>query len=104
MKIIYVSKWVIPWGYGITLTPNLILIRKDSIDKIYVREHELIHVEQMKRLGYFRFLYEYFKELIKVGYMNNKFEIQARELGTKRRNELMAQFEAACCGDTDVKL
>lgn len=102
MKIIEVPKWVLPWGYGLTLY-KLILVSNDAKDKLYVEEHEKVHVEQWTRLGFFTFLYEYFKELIKVGYINNKFEVEARHLGTIRASELRKKFEAACCGDNPPK-
>ena len=47
-------------------------------DEHWVR-HELKHVEQYKRYGYFAFLWKYTIESIRKGYYNNKFEIEARE-------------------------
>ena len=47
-------------------------------DERWVR-HELKHVEQYKRYGYFTFLWKYIIESIRKGYYNNKFEIEARE-------------------------
>ena len=40
--------------------------------------HELKHVEQYKRYGFFRFLGMYLVESIKKGYYNNRFEQEAR--------------------------
>lgn len=39
--------------------------------------HELKHVEQFE-VGFFRFIKEYFLELKKNGYDNNRFEVEAR--------------------------
>lgn len=45
--------------------------------------HELCHIRQFQQYGFFRFLWLYLIESIKVGYYNNKFEVEAREAGTK---------------------
>lgn len=49
-------------------------------------EHELEHVRQYKKLGFFRFLFQYLIESIRVGYYNNRFEREAREAGRKARH------------------
>jgi hypothetical protein len=41
--------------------------------------HELKHVEQFLRHGFFRFIFLYAMETLKNGYHNNKFEVEARE-------------------------
>ena len=41
--------------------------------------HELKHIEQYKRFGFFTFLFLYIAETIRNGYVNNKFEVEARE-------------------------
>lgn len=41
--------------------------------------HELAHVEQYARYGFFRFLFYYLLESLKHGYRNNRFEKEARE-------------------------
>lgn len=45
--------------------------------------HELCHVRQFQEHGYFRFLALYLLESVKRGYYNNKFEVEARQAGTK---------------------
>ena len=45
--------------------------------------HELCHVRQFQEYGFFRFLWLYFIESLKVGYYRNKFEVEARAAGTK---------------------
>ena len=82
MKIINVPKWVLPFGYGLTLY-KLVLIRNDIEDKSYVIAHEECHVEQWVREGFFKFPYLYIKELIDNGYENNVYEVQAREYGAR---------------------
>lgn len=40
--------------------------------------HELVHVKQYQQLGVAKFLFLYIKEWIAKGYLNNKFEVEAR--------------------------
>lgn len=47
-------------------------------DERWVR-HELKHVEQFLKYGYFRFIFLYIVESIRNGYQNNRFEVEARE-------------------------
>ncbi len=42
--------------------------------------HERKHIEQYKRYGFFTFIYLYLLESIKNGYINNKYELEAREV------------------------
>ncbi|MCP9752846.1 DUF4157 domain-containing protein [Ferruginibacter sp. HRS2-29] len=42
-------------------------------------KHELCHVEQFRRHGFFTFIFKYLVESWKKGYYNNKFEEEARE-------------------------
>ena len=51
-------------------------------DKRWLK-HELCHVQQFKQHGYFMFVIKYLYESIKVGYYNNKFEVEAREAEDK---------------------
>jgi Domain of unknown function (DUF4157) len=41
--------------------------------------HELKHVEQFRRYGFFGFIWKYSVESLKKGYSRNKFEVEARE-------------------------
>lgn len=41
--------------------------------------HELVHVEQFERHGFWRFLALYVWESARRGYTNNRFEVEARE-------------------------
>lgn len=50
--------------------------------------HELMHVRQYRKYGYFPFLFMYLKEWLKDGYYNNRFEREAREAEWKEmRND-----------------
>jgi Domain of unknown function (DUF4157) len=51
-------------------------------DKRWLK-HELCHVQQFKQHGYFMFVIKYLYESIKVGYYNNKYEVEAREAENK---------------------
>ncbi len=42
-------------------------------------KHELKHVEQFRRYGYFRFIFLYLAECLRKGYYHNRFEIEARK-------------------------
>lgn len=42
-------------------------------------KHELCHVKQFKEHGYMFFIIKYLWESLKVGYHNNKYEVEARE-------------------------
>lgn len=55
---------------------NTILIRSKKL-KMELLAHELVHVEQYHRLGFFKFLYNYMKSHYKYGYKDNPFEIEA---------------------------
>lgn len=41
--------------------------------------HEEVHLRQVRDLGVVRFLWEYLVESARVGYYQNKFEVEARE-------------------------
>ena len=42
-------------------------------------KHELCHVHQFEKHGFVRFVIKYLWESLRVGYYNNKYEIEARE-------------------------
>jgi len=44
--------------------------------------HELKHVEQFKQHGFLSFIFLYLLESIRKGYVNNKYEIEARAAET----------------------
>jgi len=42
-------------------------------------KHELCHVKQFEKHGFYTFLFKYLWESIVRGYRNNKYEIEARQ-------------------------
>ena len=42
-------------------------------------KHELCHVQQYDRYGFFNFLVRYLWESMRKGYYNNKYEVEARK-------------------------
>lgn len=47
-------------------------------DERWVR-HELAHVAQFRKYGFWKFVYLYLAESLKNGYFFNKYEIEARQ-------------------------
>ena len=81
MKVVLVSKWVMPFGYGITLG-HWLLVRKDSSNLEYVIAHEKIHWRQWQVEGsYFKWLFKYMHQVIKYGYRDCPYEVEARTMG-----------------------
>ena len=62
---------------AITLYP--FIFYKDEPALVYWMPHELVHVQQVKRLGWFRFYISYIRWHFKVGYDANPFELEAVE-------------------------
>lgn len=52
--------------------------------------HELKHIEQFRRHGFFRFIFLYLWESIRHGYTSNKYEIEARD--AEANTHLLRQF------------
>ena len=50
--------------------------------------HELCHIRQFQEHGYLRFLWLYLRESMRVGYYNNKFEVEARVEGMKHQKHM----------------
>ena len=42
-------------------------------------KHEMCHIQQFKKYGFFNFILKYLWESLKVGYYDNKFEAEARK-------------------------
>lgn len=57
--------------------------------------HELCHIRQFREHGFYRFLWLYLKESIRVGYYNNKYEVEARVAGLKEVQNKGVQKKAA---------
>jgi hypothetical protein len=57
--------------------------------------HELCHVRQFQENGHVKFLWLYFVESLRVGYYNNKYEVEARLAGTKEAYLVTLESESA---------
>lgn len=42
-------------------------------------KHEMCHLQQFKKYGFFNFICRYLAESIRAGYYNNRFEAEARQ-------------------------
>ena len=68
------KRWFLNSGIGaITLYPFIFF---HGIPTEKLRKHEYIHVEQIRRLGWFKFYFLYFYYSITVGYKNNPLELE----------------------------
>ena len=47
-------------------------------DKKWVK-HEMCHVNQFRKYGFFNFIFKYLWESMRHGYFNNKYEVEARK-------------------------
>lgn len=47
-------------------------------------KHEMCHLEQFKKYGFFTFIFKYLWESMKVGYSKNRFEAEARDAENSR--------------------
>ena len=88
MKITNTPKWLMRYGTGLTLY-KLVFIRDglSKDDRAYTIAHEYCHVQQWTEIGFFKFPYLYIKELIKNGYMDNIYEVQARLYGMANKDK-----------------
>lgn len=50
-------------------------------------KHEYIHIEQVRKLGWFKFYFLYLVESAKNGYRQNKYEVEAYDRQTEPPNE-----------------
>lgn len=66
-------------------------LRRDFLQNTAWVRHELAHVQQFKRYGYFSFLVKYLWESLRKGYHNNRWEIEARE--AEKKDPLPASLE-----------
>ncbi len=52
--------------------------KKDFLKNEKWVKHEMCHINQFKKYGFFTFIFKYLWESMKVGYYENKFEAEAR--------------------------
>ena len=68
---------------AITLYPFILFKRTVPGIKAYrthpeqLFKHEYIHIEQVRKIGWFKFYFLYLVESAKNGYRNNKYEVEA---------------------------
>lgn len=81
MKIKY-NSWVFrflpKWVNGIVLYPYIHFKKSKSEITEQLFRHELEHIYQIERIGFFKFYITYLYYNFKVGYRNNPYEIEAR--------------------------
>lgn len=82
----HIFKWFLEtFGYaGITMPWKTIYLKKDRINDQRLINHEMVHIDQINRLGPVKFTITYLWYNIKYGYKNNPFEIEAREKSQAR--------------------
>lgn len=79
VKEIYCTRiWLLnrKW-FGITLYPFIFYNRKYWYIREDMRRHEWVHVEQVRKEGWFKFYLNYLKQNFIVGYKNNPYELEA---------------------------
>ena len=67
--------------------------KEDLINNKKWLRHELVHVQQFLRYGFFPFIFMYLWESVKKGYYQNKFEIEARAFEKPRDDIKDDEFE-----------
>ena len=93
IRIIHCDRWFLPKEYwGITLYPFIFM---NTSHPMYRNEfdvalhHEEIHIEQIRREGFFKFYLKYLWYNFKYGYIGNPYEKEAYD----RQRELQRPTE-----------
>jgi len=78
-------KWLLPFFNkrfsAITVTKNLSWYRsQEKLDNESIRKHEECHQEQIRDLGWIKFMFNYLVYSIKYGYDKNPFEIECYKI------------------------
>lgn len=81
--------------FGKTIHLHKTSAEKFLADKQWIL-HELKHVEQYERLGFFGFIYTYLKESLKHGYYQNALEVEARR--ATYEETLLEKYEIVVVG------
>jgi len=68
-------------------TKPYLLARPDYLKAIF--KHEYIHIDQVRRMGWFKFYFLYLVESAKNGYKENKYELEAWD----RQHEVYTEEE-----------
>jgi len=79
MKIRFNHWWfrIFP-GAGVVLYPYVLFKRPPDETPIRLFRHELQHVYQVRREGWWKFYLTYLWYLLRYGYRNNPYEVEAR--------------------------
>lgn len=80
-RIILIHASWLPFGLRGFCLPPLVAVRMDHVEKGWVLRHELAHFVQYRRRGPLRYLAGYLWWLIRKGYQNHPWEIEARRRG-----------------------
>lgn len=94
MKIRPVYRWLpLRWSWigGITIYPFIFFkrTREEVTDRLF--RHEMEHIYQVERLGWFRFYLTYLWQNVRVGYKKNKYELEANAV----ENQPLTAYERA---------
>ena len=77
MKVKFVYNVYLFGNRGMTLYPFVLFSKpKHEVSDVLFR-HELEHVYQVQRLGWWKFYFNYFLEWVRDGYYKNMFEVLA---------------------------
>jgi len=63
--------------HAITMPWRSIYVLREHWDAVELRRHELIHIEQIERDGAVKFSVLYVWYLVRYGYLQNPYEIEA---------------------------
>lgn len=76
-----ITMWMNFFGYRGLATPwdKIYYIDAKSYMDGKLRKHELMHIEQIKRDGVFKYMIRYNWYWVTVGYEKNPYEIEARK-------------------------
>ena len=66
-------------GYDMLFNEYESRVEKDFLKNEKWVKHEMCHIQQFKKFGFFKFIYQYLRESARVGYYNNRFEAEARK-------------------------
>lgn len=74
--------WMQLTGFRGLTFPWAVYIHPDRLDDMKLIQHEMTHVEQMKRDGTLRFYVRYLWWSLRYGYKKNPYEVEARAAET----------------------
>lgn len=77
----HVVRWFLRrFGYGAITAPwQTVYVLPERVRDAGLIRHEMVHVEQIKRLGAWRWTWQYLWGLLRHGYRDNPLEVEARK-------------------------